>query len=171
MFTWRHSRCLFHRRLQSWSQSQSPWSVRVLLRTHTHNHRISFWMYNRLYHHRRRRVYLQSVYYTLQSAVQPGCTAGWTRRFKYSYTHTRLTALCPGLPGWAGTRKIKPIWISLKQETVTGSGISWAICKSAPRSRQLTTPAPYHSSFFYRPDALPATRPTVSKHWRHVIIR
>jgi len=22
------------------------------------------------------------------------------------YTHTRLTALCPGLPGWAGTRKV-----------------------------------------------------------------
>ena len=28
------------------------------------------------------------------------------------------------------------------------SGISWAICKSAPRSRQITTPAPHHSSFF-----------------------
>ena len=35
----------------------------------------------------------------------------------------------------------------LKQETVSGSGISWAICKSAPRSRQITTPAP-HSSVF-----------------------
>jgi len=30
----------------------------------------------------------------------------------------------------------------LKQETVSGSGISWAIYKSAPRSRQITTPAP-----------------------------
>ena len=29
------------------------------------------------------------------------------------------------------TRKVKPIWILLKQETVSGSGISWAICKSA----------------------------------------
>jgi len=28
---------------------------------------------------------------------------------------------------------------------VSGSGISWAICKSAPRSRQITTPAPHHS--------------------------
>ena len=36
-------------------------------------------------------------------------------------THTRLTALCPGLPGWAGTRKVKPIWILLKQETASGS--------------------------------------------------
>ena len=35
--------------------------------------------------------------------------------------HTRLTALCPALPGWAGTRKVKPIWILLKQETVSGS--------------------------------------------------
>jgi len=32
-----------------------------------------------------------------------------------TYTHTRLTALFPGLPGWAGTRKVKPIWILLKQ--------------------------------------------------------
>ena len=36
-----------------------------------------------------------------------------------------------------------------------GSGISWTTCKkSAPRSRQTTTPTPYHS-IFYRLDALP----------------
>ena len=64
----------------------------------------------------------------------------------YAHTHTHthfcLTALCPGLPRWASTRKVKPIWILLKQETMSGSGISWAICKSAPRSRPITTPAP-----------------------------
>ena len=60
--------------------------------------------------------------------------------------YTRLTALFPGLPRWAGTRKVKSIWILLKQETVSGSGISWAVCKSAPRSRQITTPTPHHSS-------------------------
>ena len=65
-----------------------------------------------------------------------------------SHTHTRLTALCPGLPGWAGTRKAKPIWILLNQQTVSGIGISWAICKSAPCSRQITTPTPHHSVFF-----------------------
>ena len=65
-----------------------------------------------------------------------------------THTHTRLTALYPGLPGWAGTRKVKPIWILLEQETVSGSGISWAICKSASRSRQITMPAPHYSSFF-----------------------
>jgi len=57
---------------------------------------------------------------------------------KHTHTHIRLMALCPGLPGWAGTRKVKPIWILLKQETVSGSGICWAICKSAPCSRQIT---------------------------------
>ena len=62
-----------------------------------------------------------------------------------THTHTRITALCPGLPGWAGTRKVKPIWILLKQETVSGSGISWDICKSAPHSRQITMPAPHCS--------------------------
>ena len=83
------------------------------------------------------------------------------------HTHTRLTALFLGIPRWAGTRKVKPIWILLKQETVSGSGISWAVCKSAPRSRQTTMPAP-HRSVFYRPDAFPAAQPTASKHWRQV---
>jgi len=50
---------------------------------------------------------------------------------------------------------LEEIWILLKQETVSGTVINWAICKSAPRSRQITMPAPYHS-VFYRPDALPA---------------
>ena len=50
---------------------------------------------------------------------------------------------------------------------MSGSGISWAICKSAPRSGQITMPVPHHS-VFYRPDALPAAQPTVSKHWRTI---
>jgi len=81
-----------------------------------------------------------------------------------THTHTCITALLPVLSGWSGTRKVKPIWILLKQETVSGSGISWVVCKSAPRCRQITTPATDHS-VFYRPDALPA-QPTASKHWR-----
>jgi len=104
-----------------------------------------------------------------QRAVKRLCVYSTVAAVWYSkkkHTHTRLTALFLGLPRWAGTRKVKPIWISLKQQTVSGSGISWAICKSASRSRQMTTPAPHHS-VFYRPDALPAAQPTVSKHWRH----
>jgi len=66
-------------------------------------------------------------------------------RALHTHTHVHLTALYPGLHGWAGTRKVKPIRILLEQETVSGSGISWAIRKSAPRSRQITTSAPSHS--------------------------
>ena len=40
---------------------------------------------------------------------------------------------------------------------MSGSGISWAMCKSAPRSRHITMPTPHHS-VFYRLDALPATQ-------------
>ena len=93
-----------------------------------------------------------------------------------SHTHTHIPFNGP----FSGTTRVsryqkgKPIWILLKQETVSGSGISWAICKSAPRSRQITTPTA-HRSVFYRPDALPAAQPTASKHWRqlrdHVIKR
>ena len=78
-----------------------------------------------------------------------------TDRHTHTHTHSRS----------AGTRKVKPIWILLKQKTVSGSDISWDICKSAPHSRQITMPAP-HRSVFYRPDALPAAQPTASKHWR-----
>ena len=66
----------------------------------------------------------------------------------YTTTHDRLAAICPELPAWASTRKVKVIWILLEQETVSGSGITWAICKSAPRSRQITTPAPHHSVLY-----------------------
>ena len=74
--------------------------------------------------------------------------------------HTRLTALSPGLPRWAGTRKDKPIWILLKQETVSGSGISWNICKSAPHPREITMPAPHHSVFLQA--GCPSCSPTNS---------
>jgi len=54
----------------------------------------------------------------------------------------------------------------LEQEIVSGSGISWAICKSAPWPTHITMPASHHS-VFYRPDTLPAAQPTASKHWRY----
>ena len=74
--------------------------------------------------------------------------------------YTRLTALCQGLPRWAGTRKVKPIWILLKQMTVSGSGIHWAVCKSAPFSRQTATPAHHHSVFLQA--GCPSCHPTNS---------
>ena len=54
---------------------------------------------------------------------------------RFFHTHTHLMALFPGLPGWAGTRKVNPIWILLKQETVS----CWphncsAVCSSKGRT-------------------------------------
>jgi len=66
---------------------------------------------------------------------------------------------------WAVTRKVKPNWILLKQETVSGSGIRWAICVCTLLQTDSHTGT--HHSVFYRPDALPATQPTASKHWRN----
>ena len=59
----------------------------------------------------------------------------------HTHTHTHLTSLFLGLARWASTSNIKPISILPKQETVSGSGISWAMCKPAPRSSQITMPA------------------------------
>jgi len=80
--------------------------------------------------------------------------------YTHAHTHKRLTALCPGLPGSPGTRKVKPIWILLKQDTVSGSGISWAICKPAPRTRQ-TTPCQHPTTQFLQAGC-PSCRPTNS---------
>ena len=76
-----------------------------------------------------------------------------------THTHTRLMALCPGLPGWASTRKVKPRdsewqWHQLSR---------MQICISL---QTITMTAPHHS-VFYRPDALPAAQPTASKQCRH----
>jgi len=90
-----------------------------------------------------------------------------TEGLTHTHTHTRLTAIFPGLPRSAGTRKAKPIWILLMQETVSGSGISWNICKSAPRSRQITMPAPHHSFFTGRMPFLPPNQQRQSTEGNH----
>jgi len=79
------------------------------------------------------------------------CSRDVTLRCYFQYQHicihTRLTALFSGTTQVSRYRKVIPIWILLKQETLSGSGISWAIRKSATRSTQITTPAPHHSVF------------------------
>ena len=66
----------------------------------------------------------------------------------HAYTHTH-----PFNGSFSGTTQVsryqkgKPIWILLKQETVSGSGISWAICKSAPCSKQ--TPYQHPTTQFF----------------------
>jgi len=94
------------------------------------------------------------------SACNKCNSISYSTTLTHPHTHTRLTTLFPGLPRWAGTRKEKPIWIFLKQETVSGSGIRRAICKSAPHSSPITTPVPHHSDFLQ--PGCPSCRPTNS---------
>ena len=60
--------------------------------------------------------------------VCPQTFCGWIRSVNFlqfnatilyihTHTHLHLTALFPGPLGWAGTRKVRPIWILLKQES------------------------------------------------------
>ena len=81
-----------------------------------------------------------------------------------TYLHTRLTALCPGLSRWAGTRKVKPIWILLKRQWV-------AVASAGPYASLHLAPDTTQISVFYRPDALLAAQPTVPKHWRQNLIQ
>jgi len=84
--------------------------------------------------------------------------------FVHAVTHTQtcLTAPFPGLPRWANTRKVKPIWILLMAVASAGTN---ACLHLSPE--QITTPTPHHS-VLYRPDALPAVQPT---YWRKYSIR
>ena len=69
----------------------------------------------------------------------------------YCYYYMRLTASFPGKQGKTSLDLNEVEMMGFGE----GSGISWTICKqSAPRSRQTTTPTPYHS-IFNRLDALP----------------
>jgi len=49
-------------------------------------------------------------YSPLTATTQAAATNHWmadtTNKHTHTHTHTRLTALCPGLPGWASTRKV-----------------------------------------------------------------
>ena len=71
-------------------------------------------------------------------------------------------------------QKGKTNTVFLKQETVSGSGISWAICKSASRSRQITMPVPYHSSLTDRMPFLPPNQQRQSTegkiHIVHIVV-
>ena len=79
-----------------------------------------------------------------------------------THTHTCLTALTRVKQCQKGKTNLD---FTEAKDSVKLCGICCAICKSAPRSSQITMPVPHHS-IFYRPDALPAAQPTASKHWR-----
>jgi len=86
-----------------------------------------------------------------------------------SFTYTILLLLQPFMPPpWtlSGTTRVsryqkgKTNLDLQEQEIVSGSGISWAIFKSAPRPRQITMRAPHHSIFLQA--GCPSCHPTNS---------
>ena len=85
-----------------------------------------------------------------------------TASYIHSHTHTFNSPL-------SGTTRVSRYQKGKTNLDFTGArDREWqwhqlVMCKSAPRSRQITTPAPQHS-VFYRPAALPAAQPTASKH-------
>ena len=86
----------------------------------------------------------------LENLHESGCS--------YTYKHTHLMALFPGLPRWAGTKKVKLIWILLKQETVSGSGTPYASLQLSP-DRQ---PHQHPTTLFFSgqmPFLLPSQQP------------
>jgi len=72
-------------------------------------------------------MYIQD---TTQSATEQQVRTGG-RLLVYNTTHLFNGRLC-GTTRVSQYQKGKKMWILLKHETVSGSGISWAICKSAP---------------------------------------
>ena len=103
----------------------------------------SFW-------YKRKLVALKTlVFLCYRQIAYPAC---------YCYTHP-FNGPFPGLPRWACTRKVKPIWILLKQETVSGSGISWAICNCTSLQTENHTSTPPLS---FLQAGCPSCRPTNS---------
>ena len=72
------------------------------------------------------------------------------------HTHTHTHTFNGPLSGTTRVSRYQKGKTNLDFTEARDSGICWAICKSAPRSRQITMPAPNHSGF-YRPNAFPAT--------------
>jgi len=69
--------------------------------------------------------------------------------------HTHRDPLNSPLSGTTRVSRYQKGNTNLDFTEASGSGISWAVCKSAPRSRQITTPAPHHSIFTGRLPFLP----------------
>jgi len=87
-----------------------------------------------------------------------------------AHTHNHFTALLDFVRDYPGelapeskSQEGKTNLDLLDLEIVSGSGISWAICKSAPWPGHITMPAS-------QSDALPAAQPTASKHWRQQLM-
>ena len=82
------------------------------------------------------------------------------RRALWTADHTHTPVQRPFVRDYQVSRyqKAKTNLDFTETKTVSGSSISWAICKSASRSRHITTPTPHHSIFTGRMPFVPANQ-------------
>jgi len=76
-------------------------------------------------------------------------------------------AVFPGPPGWASARR-ELLEFKAQEKINRGRHTDHPAGRHSIRTNQCPPPPSPH--IFYRLDALPAAQPTVSKHWRHVVI-
>jgi len=131
------------RSLSSGFNSMSLVRVRLhSLHTHTHTHtHTQSWQSATLYHNTR----------TLPPDVQ-------------TTTTTILRPFFPGPPSWAGARRKLPDFM-VQAKINRGRHTDHPTGRHSVRTNQC--PHLLHR-IFYRPDALPAAQPTVSKHWKQL---
>jgi len=135
------------RRLHSWSHSATCRSTSL--------HRA--WTRSRSSPSSRSRSALccrvSSSFDTKRERSRINSSATWQITKSHTYTHPFYGPLwfCPGLPDEPEPERYnqegKINLDLLEQEIVNGSGISWAICKSAPWLKHITMPASHHSVF------------------------
>jgi len=83
----------------------------------------------------------------------------------HTHIHTHLTALCPGPPRWAGTRKVKT---NLDFTEARDSDWQWhqlghmQVCTSLQRDNHASTPP----LSFLQAGCPSTAQPIASKHWR-----
>ena len=86
----------------------------------------------------------------------------------HTHTHTLFNGPLSGTTRVSRYQKGKTDLDFTEARDNEGSGISWAICKSAPRSRQITMPTPHRSVFLQA--GCPSCRPTNSVKALKVIV-
>jgi len=79
--------------------------------------------------------------------------------------HNRFTALFPGPPRSAGARR-ELLDFMVQRKINRGRHTDHPAGRHSIQTDQCQPPPSPH---FYRPDALPAAQPTVSKHWRQLL--
>jgi len=89
-----------------------------------------------------------------------------TRTINHHHHHIHFTALLSGSPGWAGARR-ELLDFMVKGKFNRGKHTDHPAGRHSIWTNQYPPPPSPH--IFYRPDALPATQPTASKHWRQLV--